>query len=167
MLLLSKGHLSRDCHAQVRCRTCKGRHHSSICSNLAEQESDACQPPPCPPTGNGATLNVINPPAAQLNPNAPVYTATPLINPSGSTVQLLTTLSLYADSDKMVLLQMAVAEVANPIDPSRTLKVGIVFDGGSQKSYLTQRVKDSLASLLIVSSTCQSLPSVPRKTQAV
>ena len=59
-----------------------------------------------------------------------------------------------------VLLQMAVAEVINPRDPFGTLKVGIVFDGGSQKYYLTQRVKDSLAFLLIVSSTCQLLPSV-------
>ncbi len=37
------------------------------------------------------------------------------------------------------------AEVFRPGDPSRTLRVGILFDGGSQKSYLTQRVKDSLA----------------------
>ena len=36
------------------------------------------------------------------------------------------------------------AEVANPQDPSRALRLGIVFDGGSQKSYLTQRVKDAL-----------------------
>ena len=52
---------------------------------------------------------------------------------------------MYVGSNKMVLLQTAVAEVTNPRDPSRTLKVGIVFDGGSQKSYLTQRVKDTLA----------------------
>lgn len=44
----------------------------------------------------------------------------------------------------MVLLQAAVAEVANPQDPSNVLKVGIIFDGGSQKSYLTLRVKDAL-----------------------
>ena len=87
-------------------------------------------------------------PATQLNPNAPVYTATPPINPSGSTVQPPTTLSLYADSNKTVLLQTAVAEVANPRDPSRTLKVGIVFDGGSQKLYLTQRVIAGFGSLL-------------------
>ena len=87
---------------------------------------------------------MTNPPATQLNPNAPVYTATSPINSGGPTVQP-TTLSLYADSNKTVLLQTAVAEVANPRDPSYTLKVEIVFDGGSQKSYLTQRVKDSLA----------------------
>ena len=45
----------------------------------------------------------------------------------------------------MVLLQTAVAEVANLRDPSRILKVRIVFNGGSQKSYFTQQVKDSLA----------------------
>ena len=36
---------------------------------------------------------------------------------------------------------MAVAEVFTPEDPSRILTVGIVFDGGSQKSYLTQPAK--------------------------
>ena len=29
-----------------------------------------------PPTGNGATLNMTNPPSSQLNPNAPIDTAT-------------------------------------------------------------------------------------------
>ena len=142
---LRKGHLSRDCRSQGRCHTCKGRHHSSICSNPAERELDTCQTPQHPSTGNGATLNVTNSPATQLNPDAPVYTATPPVNSSGPTVQPPATLSLYADSNKTVLLQTAVAEVVNPRDPSRTLKVGIVFDGGSQKSYLTQRVKDILA----------------------
>ena len=142
---LRKGHLSRDCHSQGRCHTCKGRYHSSICSNPAERESDARQTPQHPSTGNGATLNVTNSPATQLNPDAPVYTATPPVNSSGPTVQPPTTLSLYAGSSKTVLLQTAVAEVVNPRDPSHTLKVGIVFDGRSQKSYLTQRVKDVLA----------------------
>ena len=32
-------------------------------------------------------------------------------------------------------------EGSQPIEP---LKVGIVFDGGSQRSYLTQKVKDTL-----------------------
>ena len=35
-----------------------------------------------PPTGNGATFNVTKLPATQLNPNAPVYTATPTIHKS-------------------------------------------------------------------------------------
>ena len=51
---------------------------------------------------------------------------------------------MYVGSNKMVLLQSAVAEVTNPRDPSHTVKVGILFDGGSQKSYLTRRVKDPL-----------------------
>ena len=83
--------------------------------------------------------NVTNPPATPLNPDTPAFTSTP------STVQPSTTSTLYTDSSKTVLLQTAVADVVNPKDRSRTLRVGIVFDGGSQKSYLTQRAKDSLA----------------------
>ena len=72
-------------------------------------------------------MNVTNSPATQLNRDAPIYTVTPPVNSSGLTVRPHTTLSLYADSKKTVLLQTAVAEVVNPGDPSHTLKVGIVL----------------------------------------
>ena len=85
---------------------------------LVERESDTCQTPQHPSTGNGATLNLTNSPATQLNPDAPVYTATPPVNSSGPTVRPPTTLLLYADSNMTVLLQTAVAEVVNPGDPS-------------------------------------------------
>ena len=78
-------------------------------------------------------------PTTQLNPDAPAFTSTP------PTVLPPTTSAMCVDSSKTVLLQTAVAEVVNPRDSSRALKVGIVFDGGSQKSYLMQRVKDTLA----------------------
>jgi hypothetical protein len=133
---LRKGHLSRDCRSRNRCRTCGRRHHSSICGNLAERDPGPRRPAQHPPSGDGAALNVTNP---QLNPDAPVFTSTP------PTVQPPTTSTMYVGANKMVLLQTAVAEVTNPRDPSRASKVGIVFDGGSQKSYLTQRVKDKLA----------------------
>ena len=56
----------------------------------------------------------------------------------------LTTSAMCVYSNKTVL-QTAVAEVINPNDSSHALRVGVVFDGGSQKSYLTQQVKDTLA----------------------
>lgn len=95
-----------------------------------------------PPSGNSVTLSVTKTPTIQLDPDAPEFTGKPPINP---TVQPPAASTLYVDSNKKVLLQTAVAEVINPRDTSHTLKVGIVFDGGSQLSYLTQRVKDTLA----------------------
>ena len=80
---------------------------------------------------------------SQLNPGAPMFTGmpSPSINP---TIQTSTTSTMYVGSNKMVLLQTPVAEVTNPRDRSYAMKVGIVFDDGSQKSYLTWRVKDAL-----------------------
>jgi len=43
-----------------------------------------------------------------------------------------------------VLLQTAIAQVYNPKNPSSTLKLRLIFDSGSQRSYLTQQVKDTL-----------------------
>ena len=131
---LRKGHLSCDCRSRSRCHTCGRRHHSSICDNPSQ--SEAHRPSP---SGDGAMLNTTNPPTTPLNPDAPTFTSTQ------TTVQPPTTSTLYTDASKTVLLQTAVAEVVNPRDHSRTLRVGIVFDGGSQKSYLTLRAKDSLA----------------------
>ena len=135
---LRKGHLSRDCRSRTRCRPCGGHHHSSICGKLAEQGSETPQPLQQTHGGDVAAANVSRP---QLNPNAPAFTNPPPVDP---TVQPPSVSAMYVDSGKMVLLQTAVAEVTNPQDSSCSMKVGIVFDGGSQKSYLTQRVKTNL-----------------------
>ena len=109
-----------------------------------EQGTDAHLPSQHTPTRYGTVLKMTNPLNVQLNPKAPAFTSTPPDKLSGPVVRPPTTLSFYTDSNKMLLLQTAVAEVVNPRDPSCALKVGIVFDGGSQKSYLIQRVKGSL-----------------------
>ena len=53
-----------------------------------------------------------------LNPSAPAFTP-------------LTSTSLYAGSNKVVLLQTAIAEISNPHDPCRMLRARIVMDSGS------------------------------------
>ena len=60
-----------------------------------------------------------------------------------------------------------VAEVSDPGDPSHTLKVGIVFDGGNQKSYLMQRVKDILALPVKVPIDCSSRKGKPKQCEVV
>jgi len=131
---LRKGHLSRDCRSRSRCLTCGGRHHKSIC----DRGTETPRLPQHPPSSDATTSNVSR---SRLNSSAPAFAGTPLANP---TAQSSDSSTLYVDSSKMVLLQTAVAEVTNLQNPSRTLKLGIVFDGGSQKSYLTQRVKNAL-----------------------
>ena len=43
-----------------------------------------------------------------------------------------------------MLLQTAIAEVYNPKNPSSTLKLRLILDSGSQRSYLTEEAKNSL-----------------------
>ena len=121
-----------------------------LCINFGLQSYPCnCHRPPSNNTNSSASgehpsqLLTSNPgvaPGAQsgsgaltpLNPEAPAFTTTP------------TSATLYVGSDKAILLQTALAEVSNPLQPSRALKIRIVLDSGSQRSYLTQRVKEAL-----------------------
>ena len=43
-----------------------------------------------------------------------------------------------------VLLQTAKATVYNPGNSHRKMTIGIILDGGSQRSYVTERIRDAL-----------------------
>ena len=143
---LRKGHLCRDCRSTNRCRTCRGHHHTSICGSSVRSRgpSDRHPPQPLPPSSGTAPSGTQTPATlpsqsvptltqSTLNPGAPAFTSLP-----AST-------SLCTNSTKTVLLQTALAEISNPRNPTLVLNARIVLDSGSQKSYLTQRVKDSLS----------------------
>lgn len=72
---------------------------------------------------------------SNLNPSAPEFRLTRPY-PQAST--------LHIGSSKPVLLQTASTEVYNPCNPSDRVRLRIVMDSGSQRSYLTQRVQDAL-----------------------
>ncbi|XP_065902449.1 uncharacterized protein [Dysidea avara] len=158
-ICLRRGHLSRECKSTGRCRTCKDRHHTSICDHpttgpcgrkISAQSSQTSIPPlntstqpsnttvqPITPQRN---LTVSTPAAAQttspsttaLNPTAPTFTSPP------------TSTSLYVDASKTVLLQTALSQAYNPRNPSMTYNLRLILDSGSQRSYLTERAKNSL-----------------------
>ena len=123
---LRKGHLCRDCRSSNRCRKCKKKHYSSICEGLFPDKQPT---PTVQPTGNQPTSS----PTSRLNPDAPPYAGTP------------TSSTLCSDNRKIVLLQTARAHVHNPSDPQRTLEVRLLLDGGSQRLYITDRVRKLLA----------------------
>ena len=58
-----------------------------------------------------------------------------------------------------VLLQTAKATVYNPGNSHRNLTIGIILDGGSQRSYVTERIRDAL-NLPVSHSESQSSPLV-------
>ena len=65
-----------------------------------------------------------------LNPTAPSFGPT--------------TTTMYTRSNQTVLLQMAKAVAVNPDDTTRSMEVYIILDNGSQKSYITSRIKKLL-----------------------
>ena len=141
---LRRGHLSRDCRSTNRCCRCKGHHHTSICSSSVQPRGStdrhSSQPPPLRHGTSTQTLTTTVP--SQSVPTATSST----LNPSASAfISPPTSTSLYANSNKTVLLQTALAKISNPRNSTLVLNAKIVLDSGSQKSYLTQRVKDGLS----------------------
>ena len=55
-----------------------------------------------------------------------------------------TTTTIYTDVCTPVLLQTARAFVVNPDEPKHRMEVRLIFDGGSQRSYITHRVRKAL-----------------------
>ena len=117
---LRRGHLSRNCRTTRRCHTCNGRHHTSICAPRQPKTTD---------TQSEATPLETT---SSLNPSAPEFTP----SATGTT--------LYFETTKTVLLQTAVAGVYNPTDHSQRRRIRVVLDSGSQRSYLTERMKQDL-----------------------
>ena len=116
---LRRGHRIRECRASVRCSHCNGRHHRSLCHRRNDTSSE------------GSSSIAPNNTVSNSDPHAPVFLA-------GTSVNL-------SNIDKPVLLQTALAKLFNPGDPQCHLVVRVLFDTGSQRSYITNRVKDELS----------------------
>ena len=82
---------------------------------------------PTPPT----LAQPTEPSSAGLNPDATVYTPT--------------TNALCSDQRKTVLLQTARTVVCNPSNPRVSVELRLLFDSGSQRSYITERAMKMLA----------------------
>ena len=115
---LWKDHISRNCPSKSKCHRCNGKHHESICqSNLTA----------VPPTYPAPTV------------------PTPVPELQGLTVQPGTnSVVCYSNSSTPVLLQTAQAIVYNPQRPECKVKARIILDSGSQRTYLTDNLKNIL-----------------------
>ena len=127
-ICLKKNHMSRDCRSTMKCTKCNGRHHVSICSESQVRNSPA-------PSRNEGNQNAQgsappNQPSRPINTTAPVPVST----------------TMYCVEIKIpVLLQTAKTIVYNIDDPKRTKEVRIIFDSGSQRSYITDKVREQLS----------------------
>ena len=106
---LRKRHLSRNCPSKTKCRSCQGKHHTSICGmkTPSKEESGGKETP-------------------LLDPEAPTFTPK------------ITTNTLCSTRGKAILLQTASTVAFNPLRRERATEVRILFDTGSQRSYVTE-----------------------------
>ena len=112
----------RRCRSPTQCQACKRKHHPSIYDQTAAAE-------PKSPTSSSQPTNVA---ISTLNPEAPPY----MLNPTSNT--------LSSTGAKSVLLQTARAMFYNPRNPDSRVELRILFDGGSQRSYITERARRML-----------------------
>ena len=137
-MCLRRGHISRACSSTSKCPKCHGRHHVSICSKNQEsqaQPNEAQSPTPAPKEPTPASVN------ADKNHSLLVH---PGLNPEAPAYSPITHTSLWVNSGRTILLQTACAQVANPRRPHLSKQVRIVFDSGSQRSYITEKLRDEL-----------------------
>ena len=124
---LRANHKSHECDSTKTCRYCNRKHHQSIC----EKGTTTLGPRTVDRTSNNSQSGrQVEQSHTRDGPNS---------NPSNSTVQATTS----ARNHKTVLLQTAHAiALADPSGPP--VPVRILFDSGSQLSYVTERLQQQL-----------------------
>lgn len=121
-ICLKRSHLARDCPSNMACLKCSGRHHVSLCEMAMKPQQR--QPESMVSQNNGNTTNTW-----------------PYRQPS----QASQTRTFYVGSHDSILLQTAQAFIGNG-NTSTGIRARVIFDSGSQKSYITQRARDQLNS---------------------
>lgn len=122
-LCLKRGdHKVADCRSTKMCRLCKAKHHQSICDKRESKtmpSRDDEMPPISSPRSNDQNVHQH-------------------ITVSGHSV------TAQAKSKTTVLLQTARATAINPSNGQST-SVRILFDSGSQRTYVTDDIRDKLS----------------------
>ena len=120
-LCLKGGHRSFECHSKLRCKLCRAKHNSLICTaNRPKSSSGSCKESSDREGKSASAPNNVNS-ASMLNVNAPIWT--------GST-----------GSGNSVALQTALAKV----NERKECTVRVLFDTGSHKSFITARAVETL-----------------------
>ena len=159
---LSKGHVSADCRGQ-KCSKCKGRHHICMCykvASISHRGTDGIER-----SSSGQGYSSAEPTRSDHESRSQVSGSG--LNPTVPSFGHTTT--MYTCSNQTVLLQMAKAVAVNPDDTTCSMEVYIILDNGSQKSYITSRIK-KLLRLRALSKTplsIMSLEPVKRKGKFV
>ena len=144
---LKRGHLSRDCSSHIHCFLCRQRHHASI-----------CQAPRITPGNTKQPIQGISMPGNSQSAVENPIQAPPLNTQRNPTEQVRrdigqSTVSMFIDAKGSVLLQTAKGFISPVERPNENKIARMIFDSGSQRSYISQSLKDAL-----------SLPTIRQET---
>ncbi|CAB3997366.1 G2 M phase-specific E3 ubiquitin- ligase [Paramuricea clavata] len=137
-LCLKRNHIARDCESRYMCKYCSGKHHVSLCNNNSRQSlaTNSRQSLATRQESNSRQQlgNVQDSLAKEQT------TQSRDTKDTGNTKE---TRNYHACLQDSVLLQTAKAKVGVG-NKKLTTEVRVIFDSGSQRSYLTQRVRNKL-----------------------
>ena len=128
LCLRRSGHLARDCQASIKCFSCKGRHHVALCENRQMSGQVANN------QSRGEGNRSANFQRRQADQASQTSSAEPQTSFCGMNVK-------GNSEGKGYLLQTAFVIAGNPEDPSKKVKLRLVIDSGSQRSYVTHRAR--------------------------
>ena len=129
-------HKVSSCNSRHRCHNCQRKYHTSICTNGQHNANPSEQP--IHPTSSAQVAQPTNTPPGQATPQ----TNTP---PGQATIAVNTTflsMTISPSQNSVCLLKTAVATIANGDNRTRA---NLLFDEGSQRSFITQDLADALA----------------------
>ena len=126
---LQRGHRAKECNKPNNCRKCRGSHHQSICA--VDQSKDDNKEKSADRNVEGTTAK-----PAKVQNEASLPKPEQVINTTANT-------GLKPRGVTQVLLQTATVLAFNP-ESSRKEKVRVLFDSGSQRSYVTSSLKSKL-----------------------
>ena len=127
---LKKSHLARQCTSNIRCFRCKKRHHASVCE----------QPPESIQTAEARNLSTNS---AQSLIQSQTQT-NPVRRDIGQSTTTPTTATMLIDVKNAVLLQTAKGYISAASSPDKTVVSRMIFDSGSQKTYISERLRGAL-----------------------
>ena len=138
---LRKDHLSRNCKSKNQCFKCKGRHHISICPSDGTHEGIAHNS-----TNLSRTQSQEQPQNQRGNNDEGTPRAAPRQEQNQKQLktskQNLTALCVSAATP--VLLQTAKALTYKPGNSAVTVKARFILDSGSQRTYVSTRLRERL-----------------------
>ena len=138
-LCFNCSHKAAHCNSKNRCKSCHKKHHSSLCG------SDNAPPPVLPQTTPALqTSSSQSTEASQstLNPSPQSFVPTQPVGNHTTTTQSLVS---NKDSSPTCLLKTAIAFVRTN---KRRITTNILFDEGTQRSFVTQALANKLDSEL-------------------